>query len=53
MIAVEQVHAEQEGDAIVIFHMAVEQAEFGARFQLLGDNGFLGIGRKHRRGEFE
>ena len=37
MIAVEQVPAGQEGDAIVIFHTAVEQAGIGERFQLLGD----------------
>ena len=47
MLAVKRVHPGQEGEVVVIFHAAVEQAEFGERFELLGDDGLPGIGVEH------
>ena len=46
-----RVHAREQGEVIVILHPAVQQTEFGERFELLGDNGLLGIGPENRSRE--
>ena len=48
-----RVHAREQGEVIVILHPAVQQTEFGERFELFGDNGLLGIGPENRSREIE
>ena len=47
--ASERIHAGQKREVIIIFHPAIEKAEFGEGFELLGDDGFQRIGVEYGR----
>ena len=48
-----RVHAGQKAEVVVIFHPAVEKAEFAEGFELLGDDGFARIGVEYRCWQIE